>query len=374
MRVKKILPHFFIAIVAITAMGCKRSPALATKEQRTEQTAEAGISQITTNIFGALINETDGVQFTPAQKVVLVKDSLKCKYARMNIALSTFSGTANLYDAYANAGIKVVLNISNKPTGSQQPFPTDTVAFKTKLSSVLAVYQPEVLVIENEEVNQNYHSGPLSDYFNELKAAINVAHSQSTPIKVTNGGIVCRMATLITWKSYIDSGLVNKAKNYAAKAFPADKLDANGNPDLTKGGYQAMLDTGLVLINKYKQLPLDYVNFHWYEPVAMRAMPSEQGGLDTISHIDATTLGSTIRCLRNKTGKEVITNEIGQLNLQPGITTDIMSKVKAMSVPYVLWYSGGDGIIGDAIPLQNGNGTLRNTGKAFRNFIITNYP
>lgn len=371
MEFKKKIPIIFM--VATSVMSCKRSSIPLYNAETSEQKSVSSISGITTNIFGALISPADGMSYNKNEKAALVKDSLKCKYARMNIALSTFSGSAPQFETYTDDSIQVVLNISNEPTGSQHAFPTDTATFKTKLSAVLAVYQPEVLVVENEEVNTNYHSGPLSDYFNELKAAINVAHSQSVPIKVANGGIVCRMATLITWKSYMDSGLVNKAKNYAAKAFPASKLDANGHPDLTKGGYQAILDTGLVLIDKYRELPLDYVNFHWYEPVAMRSMPSDQGGLDTISHIDATALGSTIRCLRNRTGKEVITNEIGQLNDKPGITTDIMTKVKAMSVPFVVWYSG-DGGTGKAVALQNGNKTLRSTGQAFKNFIETNYP
>lgn len=365
MRKKRLL---LVLAIAVTGLACKKSTLVTQSE--TAGSGNLQTASTTTNFFGAIINTVGGHTFTGAEKTALIKDSLKCAFARMNIVVTGFSGSASQYDQFTTAGLKVILNVSNDPTGGTHPFTTDTAAFKLKLDSVLDVYHPEVLVIENEETTTNYHSGPITDYFNELKAAINVAHAHG--VKVTNGGIVARAMTLLTWKAYIDSGLVNKASSYALRAFPADKL-INGKPDTNVTGYKTLLDKGVQMIAMYKSLPLDYVNFHWYEPIYMLGNASEQHGLDTVSHINTQALGETIRSLRNKTGKAVLTNEIGQYNMQPGITTDVMDKLRTMNMPYAVWYSG-DGGTGSAVALQNANSSLRVTGTAFRNYIQLKYP
>jgi len=166
--------------------------------------------------------------------------------------------------------------------------------------------------------------------------------------------------------------LVTKAANYAAKAFPADKL-VNGEPDTTNvSTYQGLLDVGRQMIATYKNLPLDYVNFHWYEPIRMvGGTTSEQAGLDTVAHINS-ALEESICYLRNATGKNILTNEIGQYNIQAGITNAVMTEIKRMNIPYAIWYSG-DGGTGKAKALQNANRTLRVTGTEFKNYIIANY-
>jgi len=366
MRKKQCL--LMLACIAIASVACKKNGVNSGNSVSNDLSVKTlTVPLVTTNPFGALINATDGVTFTAAQKKTILLN-LQCKYARMNIVVTGFSGSASQYDLFANAGLTMVLNVSNDPTGGTHPFVTDTAAYKLKLDSVLDVYQPEVLVIENEETTTNYHSGPITDYFNELKAAVNVAHAHGIP--VTNGGIVARAMTLLTWKSYIDSGLVSKASAYAAKAFPPSKL-VGGKPDTTVGSsYQTLLVKGRQMIAMYTSLPLDYVNFHWYEPV--RAVGAANlPGLDTIAHVNS-ALEESICYLRSVTGKNILTNEIGQYNDQTGITTAIMDEMKRMNIPYAIWYSG-DGSTGKARALQNGDLTLRATGTTFKNYIIANY-
>jgi len=367
MKKKQLL---IVLAIAMAGVSCKKN--VLQTDTGLSKPDNLQTASTTTNFFGAIINAVGGHTFTGAEKTALIKDSLKCAFARMNIVLTGFSGSASQYDLFTNAGLKVILNVSDSTTSGAHHFPTDTAAYKILLKNVLDVYQPEVLVIENEETTTGYHIGPITDYFNELKAAINVAHSHVPRVKVTNGGIVARAMTLLTWKAYIDSGLVNKASSYASRAFPADRL-INGKPDTTITGYKTLLDKGMQMIAMYKSLPLDYVNFHWYEPIYMLGNASEQVGLDTVSHINSQALGETIRSLRNKTGKAVLTNEIGQYNMQPGITTDIMDKLRLMNMPYAIWYSG-DGSTGGAVALQNANSSLRVTGTAFKNYIQTRYP
>lgn len=361
---------FMLACMVIAGVSCKKNAVTSgnsvSKDLSVKKTLTVPL--VTTNPFGALINATDGITFTAAQKKTLLLN-LECKYARMNIVVTGFTGTASQYDLFAGAGLTMVLNVSNDPSsGGPYAFVTDTTAYKLKLDSVLDVYQPEVLVIENEETTTNYHSGPITDYFNELKAAVNIAHAHGIP--VTNGGIVARAMTLLTWKSYIDSGLTTKASTYAAKAFPPSKL-VGGKPDTTVGSsYQTLLVKGRQMIAMYKSLPLDYVNFHWYEPV--RAVGAANlPGLDTIAHVSS-ALEESICYLRNETGKNILTNEIGQYNDQTGITSAIMDEMKRMNIPYAIWYSG-DGGTGKARALQNGDRTLRSTGTTFKNYIIANY-
>jgi len=72
--------------------------------------------------------------------------------------------------------------------------------------------------------------------------------------------------------------------------------------------------------------------------------------------------------LKEKTGKQVITNEIGQLNASPNTLTQIMQVVTDMKLPYAIWYSGDSGP-GKAVALHNNNdGSLRPNGAAFKKF------
>src|SRR6185369_362636 len=183
---------------------------------------------------------------------------------------------------------KILLNINNDSTPSV--FPTNLVAYESKLRSFLNVYGTsiEVAVIENEELNNSaaqgtlYHLGRLQDYINELTVAVNVCREKGLP--VTNGGLT--------------NPIVASLKHY---------YSLNGKQDSLVWLMQSMNgisnDSTLwrrtdSLLNAYRILPLSYVNLHWYEP-----------GKDT------TRLTGVLQVICNyitqQTGKKVITNETG---------------------------------------------------------------
>jgi hypothetical protein len=56
-----------------------------------------------------------------------------------------------------------------------------------QLDSCLTVAKPDLLSIENEEANAEYHKGTVQDYLNELNAATVVAHAHGN-VPISNGG------------------------------------------------------------------------------------------------------------------------------------------------------------------------------------------
>jgi hypothetical protein len=75
-----------------------------------------------------------------------------------------------------------------------------------------------------------------------------------------------------------------------------------------------------------------------------------------------------INYVKRSTGKPAITNEFGQLNRSPEIVKQLFQKVLDTGMPYAIWYSA-DGGEGKAVALQNADGSLRENGVMFRDFI-----
>ncbi len=224
------------------------------------------------------------------------------------------------------------------------------------MSGLLSVYHPELIVVENEENTYQYHTGPLSDYVNELQAAIDVAHSKQ--LKVTNGGITFEIVFLV-WKDYMRRGLVDSAANFASRTMsPSVIADL---PSLANHPYLAgKVVNAEYLILQYKTMNLDYVNLHWYEPAA-----DNFSSTGLFYNMDA--FKETVNFLKRATGKNVITNEFGQDNTDPAITQAMMQAVMDIKLPYAIWYDG-DGTAAMGLH-ETGTTKLRSTGVAFRDSI-----
>ncbi len=196
-----------------------------------------------------------------------------------------WDGSEPSYNTYTSAGLKVLLNLNygipRNAAGEHAPvpFPTDMDAYSKTLNAVLDKYKPEVVVIENEEDNPNYHQGSADDYITELKTGIQVAHSKG--LKVTNGGITVREICLIIYDDLLQSGQKDKAISFAQKAFPpnfATRLSGGGDP-MRNPQISRQIEFGRKIIATYKDLDLDYVNFHWYEPVQARGKNIDKSGI-----------------------------------------------------------------------------------------------
>src|SRR6266542_6533915 len=80
-------------------------------------------------------------------------------------------------------------------------------------------------------------------------------------------------------------------------------------------------------------LNLDFVNIHWYEPLSDYNDPriSAPGVLKEVADY-----------FRRKTGKKIITNEYGQLNDKPALTTSMIDAFRSANFKYAIIYSGTD--------------------------------
>ena len=204
----------------------------------------------TNNPFGILPNHT------PTEAQIKAAKGLGVQYMRTHVILSTYNGTIDGYDDMVAAGFKVILNVNfgevqNMGVKTAVPFPTDMNSYRAKLSSLLDKYHPALLVVENEETNDRYHSGPASDYINELKMAISVAHAHG--IKVTNGGITSKSLVLMIYQDYMDRGMTTQANDFAQRAIGGNIISdlpalANHSPLKKKE------EMGLEFVNAYKNL------------------------------------------------------------------------------------------------------------------------
>ncbi len=318
------------------------------------------------NPFGVLISAGPGNNTNPKVRLKAFK-AIAPPYVRHGITLSSWDGSNAFYESLVENGFKVVLNITNSPqNGTPQPFPTDLDKYRTKLNEVLTKYKPEVLVVENEEYNLNYHTGSMKQYLDELKVAIEVAHAKG--IKVTNGGLTSRHMTLMVWKDYMDRGMKKEAAEFARRTIPQNII--NDLPSLAK--HQPLknaMNAFDTLLNAYKTMDLDYVNFHWYEPILLRFNNNKQGvNIDT-NRLELKAMEEVVTFLRRKTGKDVMTNELGQVTKSKQAVIDVLKKAYELKLPYVIWYSGDGQGKSDAVALTNYDGTLRENGEAFRDYI-----
>jgi hypothetical protein len=313
--------------------------------------------------FGVMVSKTEGRAILPVQQAQVAK-ALGVKYIRCLENIQTWNGANPAYDAYTASGLKVLLNINygvpRDAVGGHRPvpFPTDLKAYSETVNAVLDKYKPEVVVVENEEDNPLFHAGEAEDYIAELNTAIKIAHSKG--LKVTNGGITVREVCLIIYDDYVQRGEKQKALDFAQSVFPGmltKKINMN-NPQITR-----QLEFGRKIIAAYKLLDLDYVNFHWYEPVLAR-----MGSADVNADFDPKIFSFVVNYLKTATGKPVMTNELGVLNPSPDLVKSLLQTIRNNSLAYAIFYSA-DGGEGKAIALQNGSGGLRENGIAFRDFL-----
>ncbi|TKK69255.1 hypothetical protein FC093_08020 [Ilyomonas limi] len=292
--------------------------------------------------FGALLDP--GMLANANEHKVDVAKKLGIKIIRDRIVLTNPKDKPLL-----NTGFDVFMNINygnvqdRSGEKSPVPFPTDLDNYKKLLTNAINSFKgkkPVVIAIENEEDNRIYHSGTPQDYLNELRAAIPIVHAAG--IKVTNAGITWRSITYLVYSDLLDQGKRAEAQAYMKSTqMPLD------NPGLAKKR-QFAKET----VAAYKDMDIDYVNFHWYS-----------------KSNDVSALKTTIEYLKRVTGKPVITNEIGQYDDSPETVKAIIRLCRQEQMPYVIWYSGLGRGPGKAVSLQDINGVLKPNGEAFKEAV-----
>jgi hypothetical protein len=174
--------------------------------------------------FGSLI----GGGFTNNQNISIA-NSLNVKYVRTTLLISEWDGSFLPYETYTANGIKVLLNVCTSPyKGGPSPYPKDLLSYRQKLTDITNTYQPELIVVENEEINKNTHSGSIIDYLKMLKVAYEVCHSKG--IKVTNGGIYGAGLEILTYR-YLQTKGQNRADSFGNNCMESYQIKAAQNPN-----------------------------------------------------------------------------------------------------------------------------------------------
>jgi hypothetical protein len=235
--------------------------------------------------------------------------------------------------------------------------PVDAADYQARLGRELDAHPTPLVSIENEPTADRYYTGTPEQYLAELGAAVPVAHARG--VKISDGGLVSAGVQLATWNDlWIHSGC-GAADHYAAIAFPASRIGGEVISDVPScadpnrailgnnpKALQVMNDTN-ALIAGFRSIPIDYVNFHWYQstPEAVK---------------------TTVEFLRRATGKQVITNEIGQFDASPDTVRALLGETAELHLPWVVWFaSDGSGAVG----MFNADGSIRSNGLAFRDLV-----
>lgn len=342
---------YYILIVMITLFSCSKNIDLVNVSTSSDQIkADALSARIGGGIFGRPRTTEFGV--LPANREIsdrlTAAQNLSVDHVREAVMLSDWKGHDGYVDKWLDNGYKIIMNINNDYVPS--PFPTDLVTYESNLRSVLDVYQPEVVVIENEELNAYdpsssgniYHTGSLENYIRELAVAVNVCNQNN--LQVTNGGLTNPVISSL-WNYYI----VNN-KPDSARWLSEQMSGVSQDPVKI-----ARADT---LLQAYKELNLSFVNLHWYEP--MKDMNRMTGVLQVV-----------IDYITQQTGKDVITNETGVKTDDPVFVANLMQQWDDSNAKYVIFYDSNGVGVGGAYPLTTPLGILLPNGFAFKAYNLT---
>ncbi|MEP6514538.1 MAG: hypothetical protein ABJA79_11755, partial [Parafilimonas sp.] len=317
-------------------------------------------------IRGALITKKNDNLTTDFKIQVL--NRLMCTYARASFDMANWPKRWYEFEDYKHNGIQVFATLAwnQAKVEDPAPFPTDTVAYKIRLDSILDEYQPLMVVVENEETDIYKHLGPIINYLYELNAAMTVVHEHG--LMGTNGGLSIRPLTFLVYRWYYNKGHLDTANAFARLCVPDRNLYDLQHPGANPG-FEQKLARWDSLVKGYRFIPIDYVNIHFYEPVKYRGEDNATALSDSITTATPFALKAITHYLMAVTGKKTISNEMGQLNYLPALVTSMLDTCNAVKMKYVIWYSG-DGGLDKSFALHTPGGYLRENGKAFRDYVF----
>jgi hypothetical protein len=330
-----------MACIAVFLCSCKKedlSSPIINSATSSGTFAEAAITFKPSQMvnYGALIGAPDPASTMSFQLSVANKIGISCLRVRVVVP-------SNNKVTILNQGYKILLNFNTSEyKGTPVPFASDLNKYQSDLKKILSGFttMPAVAVIENEESNLSYYSGTAQDYIKQLSAAIPVMHANG--IKVANGGITSTGLNYLVYKDFINRGKVDSATDFQQRTH----LAVNNAQTLNRG---AFIDA---LLQAYTNMDLDYVNFHW------------KG-----TSPDTQALSSVINYLKKRTGKPIISNELGQFDTDPNTLLSLVQLCTNRSFPYIVWISPDENAGNKDTPLQHSDGALTATGIAFKNYL-----
>jgi hypothetical protein len=301
------MKEIILAICVLAAFSCNKELNLNNQAMDTDAVTAVNISNASSlnrqTKFGAML----GGGFTN-DKNISMTNSLNIGYVRFAIAMPYWNGKSKPYESYTANGIKVLLNVNySLYTNGPVPFPKDLTSYRQKLTNITNTYQPEVIAIENEEINTSYHAGPMSDYISMLKVALEVCHAKN--IKVTNGGIYGQGLTVLTYR-YLQTKGQNRADSFGNACMGPYQIKAAQKPN-SNSVIEAQVRKIDTLLNFYANL--DYVNLHLYEPFGYD-IDQDAYKASKVTTATPVVVQDMQEYIKAKTGKQAMTNETGQRN------------------------------------------------------------
>lgn len=258
-----------------------------------------------------------------------VMDMLGVGTVRYAIILESHISEDKGYERWRDAGYKILCNLNwghvtnNKGNKKPVPFPTDLKEYRIELTAILDKYHPEVAVIENEETTDVFHSGPIEDYIEQLKVAVDVCKARG--IKVADGGLNLELCQQVM------NG-TGRGTNY----------------EETKK-----------LIEAFKTIDLDFVNIHTKAPFSNQRNGNifQPGAAEAVADF-----------LRQETGKQVMCNEYNNENTSTSLISSATQAFENGGYRYFVPRSDNTG--NGSYPLANETGTkLTSLGVSYKEAI-----
>lgn len=266
---------------------------------------------------------------------------------------------------------------------------TTVTEFRAELGQRLDEYQAltggvaPLIAIENEANHDQFYNGTAQDYLTELAIATDVAHEHG--VKITDSGVATKAVKLVAWNHLRVTRGTGVADTYLRTVFRStDNPDDTPIRDQLLGVSQSDPDpyahlSGAALRSNWLdaetmldafgngtgQVPIDYVNFHWYTPDETNPTP----------YSDRQALTDTIDAFSEITGLPVVTNEIGKHGNGGGTDTAAVSDtldvtIKEKKLALVIWFDA-DGNPADGLFEPTNPGQLRPTGETFRTYTTS---
>ncbi|GBD24423.1 hypothetical protein HRbin29_02101 [bacterium HR29] len=292
------------------------------------------------NPFGVMLPST----LVRSGRGLEVARALGARYLRpASVFAEEWDGTCPECEAARAAGFELVLTVRNEGPGPTTP-PGDLDAYERTVRDIVRTLRPALLVVENEENSSLFYAGSPEAYAEQLRAACRAAHEEGVPC--TNGGLVSSLVALLVYEALKEGGGAAEAEDFARRALGDQVRGRLDSPEA-----RVQLAKGKQLLASYRAAGADFVNFHWY--IA-----------------DAKALRQAVDYLERVSGLPAVTNEIGQVVDDPGVTMGLMEAVAEARLPVAVWF-GLDGP--RARGLVEPDGTLRPSGIAFQRFIAERY-
>jgi hypothetical protein len=291
-----------------------------------------------TNPVGVLLS---GKVFGVERRAELAGE-LGVAFLREPVFLSSWDGTCSECPTVRSAGLEFVLTVRNSGDAKvPSAVPSNFDEYRDTVARVIDAYRPALVAVENEENSLTFYQSGAENYGSQLKVACEAAHAEGVPC--TNGGLLSATVKYFVYQHHVDSGRSDLAASYANRAFESWQK----NKLATAGGRAFVKDRAREVqryLDAYSGSGVDFLNIHWY-------------------HVSGKGLEETVEVLREVTGMDVVSNETGQRNLDPGTTRAMLQAALDSGMPFVVWY-GSDARL--AKGLVDRDGSLRATGREFQ--------